>query len=802
MQAASPVWARFAVALSVRAARLGVTAVHVAVTAWLAVAAWLAGVPLCVLGSQAAAAEDRFRSDVQPILRKYCLDCHGDDEPEGEISFAQFADGPSASRERALWLKARTMLAQRRMPPSDAEQPTAAERAAVLDWIEKDLLAIDCSGPQDPGRVTIRRLTRGQYNNTVRDLLGVSFRPGDDFPQDDVGYGFDSIGDVLTISPLLLEKYLAAAQRIVGDAIVTDRPAGGARTRYSPSQIAVAEGGRREAGAAVLFSNGQVEVAHEFAQAGRYVVRIGAFGEQAGDEPVRMEMRLDAKPLETFDVPVTRREPRVYERTVTVESGTRRVSAAFINDFYQPDHPNPRRRDRNLLIQYIEIQGPLDQRPEDLPEVHRRIVFATPAESGKSSEECARRVLGQFAKRAFRRPVTSDELRRLVRLVAMVEEDGGSYEQGVAIALQAILVSPHFLFRVELDRHPDEPDRPHLISEHELATRLSYFLWSTMPDDELTALADAGTLRAQLEPQVRRMLADQRSSAFVEDFAGQWLETRELARIEPDRRLFPDFDDALRGAMRTETEMFFAAVLREDRSVLDLLDGQFTFVNERLARHYGINNVRGEEFRRVSLAGTYRGGVLTHASVLTITSNPTRTSPVKRGKWIMEQILGTPPPPPPPDVEELSDDEAVVASASLRQRLEMHRTKAACAVCHEQMDALGFALENFDAIGRWRTQDGKFRIDASGTLPGGREFNGPVEMKTILRDDERDAFVRCLAEKTLMYAIGRGVEWYDKCAVDTICEEAAKNEYKFSSLVMEVVKSQPFQMRRAKRPGD
>jgi hypothetical protein len=364
--------------------------------------------------------------------------------------------------------------------------------------------------------------------------------------------------------------------------------------------------------------------------------------------------------------------------------------------------------------------------------------------------------------------------------------------------LQAILVSPHFLFRVERDPPAGQEDPIRELNEYELATRMSYFLWSSMPDEELFQQAARGTLRGNLEGQVRRMLRDRKAEALVGNFASQWLQLRNLPMAAPDDEQFPSFRAELREAMRTETELFFASILREDRSVLDLIDADYSFLNEPLARHYGIAGVAGPEFRRVSLAGTPRGGVITQASVLTVTSNPTRTSPVKRGKWILDNILGEPPPDPPPNVPQLDEDDEAVLSGSLRERLEQHRAKESCAVCHRKMDALGFALENFDAIGAWRTRDGKFQIDASGVLPDGQEFRGPAELKAILRDSSRDSFVRCLTEKMLTYALGRGLEYYDRCTVDRITKSLAKDHYRFSTLVMEIVKSDPFQKRRRK----
>ncbi|HZT83317.1 MAG TPA: DUF1592 domain-containing protein, partial [Gemmataceae bacterium] len=418
----------------------------------------------------------------------------------------------------------------------------------------------------------------------------------------------------------------------------------------------------------------------------------------------------------------------------------------------------------------------------------------------RPSPERLRKVVENFARRAYRRPVTEAEVTRLLRFVDLAEKQGDGWEKGLQLTFQAVLVSPNFLFRVEQEPDRDAPNGVRRLNDFELASRLSYFLWSTMPDEELFALAGKGELRQgdNLERQVRRMLKDPKAHAFVENFAGQWLQLRNLKTAAPDPGTYPAFDDSLRAAMQKETELFFEAVLKEDRSILDFLDADFTFVNERLARHYGIAGVKGNEFRRVQLPDRRRGGVLTQASVLTVTSNPTRTSPVKRGKFIMENILGTPPPPPAPDAGELKEGGEL--KGTLRQRMEQHRANPNCAVCHQKMDPLGFGFENFDGIGSWRTKEGKFDIDPSGVLPGGEKFNGPAELKAVLKKMDGQ-FRRCLTEKMLTYALGRGLEYYDKCVVDDISAQVAKDNNKLSRLVIEVVRSDPFQMRRRYKGG-
>jgi mono/diheme cytochrome c family protein len=601
--------------------------------------------------SSAKSAPAGFSQEVAPLLAKYCATCHGGDKPKAHLAFDAFKDEASALRDPDVWEKVSKKLRAGEMPPEKKPKPSKEEVNRITSWIDVKLAQLHEKNKKDPGRVTLRRLNRVEYNNTIRDLVGIDFHPADDFPSDDVGYGFDNIGDVLSMAPILMEKYVEAAERIVDKAWQS-------------------------------------------------------------------------------------------------------------------------------------------------PDLRRRIMICQPTE--KTKIDCARKILENFAFRAYRRPLKGDEVDRLVGFVTQVEAQGDSFERGIQLGLQAVLVSPHFLFRIELDPQPNKPDAVHLVNDFELASRLSYFLWSSMPDDELFQLAKQGTLHQEgnLENQVRRMLKDPKARALVDNFAGQWLQLRSLKNAAPDPGLFPAFDEALRSAMLKESALFFEAVMREDRSILDFLDADFTFVNERLARHYGLPGIKGNEFQRVSLTGDQRGGILTQASILTVTSNPTRTSPVKRGKWILENILGTPPPPPPPDVPELKEGKEL--TGTLRQRMEQHRANPNCATCHQRLDPLGFGFENYDSIGAWRTKDGQAPIDPSGSLPDGRSFKGPKELKAILKGKEEE-FRRCLAEKMLTYALGRGLEYFDKPAIEQISQDLAKNGNRFSALVIAIVKSDPFQKRRGKR---
>lgn len=726
-----------------------------------------------------------YEKEVKPLLTKYCYDCHGDGMDKGGLVLDSYANVEAMRKDLEKWQLVIRNVRTSEMPPPKKKQPTLDERETIIKWVEAEVFQTDCNNP-DPGRVTIRRLNRAEYNNTIRDLVGVNFQPAEDFPVDDVGYGFDNIGDVLSMSPLLFEKYLTAAEKIMADAIVLDGPKlTGPKNRVEAEKMTLtAEGSGPYGGFAMsLMKEGEVFTEVEVKEAGEYYLRARAFGTQAGTELPKLEFRVDSKAVGVHEVSAYEKKPALLQTKVKLEPGKKKLAAAYINNFVD------RSGDRNLYVDFVELEGPLAAQP--YPETHQRIFF----KEGKS-KEVATEIIGRFAKRAFRRPVGDQELERLMRIFEMAQKEGDNFEQSVRVALEAVLVSPHFLFRGELQPEPNNPKSVHEVNEYALATRLSYFLWSTMPDEQLFALADKKELRKNLDEQVKRMLADPKAITLVKNFAAQWLQIRNLASVTVAEDVFPEYDNKLRVAMEKETELFFEAIMRENRSVLEFIDSDFTFVNERLAQHYGIPDVKGEEFRKVSLKGTQRGGVLTHASILTITSNPTRTSLVKRGKWILENILGSPPPPPPPDTPELEQDKEAVLSGSLRQRLEQHRAKPICASCHERMDPLGFGFENFDAIGLWREKDGQFPIDSTGQLVSGEKFNGPAELKQILLSTRKEEFLRTLTDRMLTYALGRGLEYYDKCAIDAVLAGLVRDDYKFHTLIAEIVKSVPFQKRR------
>jgi mono/diheme cytochrome c family protein len=737
-------------------------------------------------------AADSFATNVRPLIQKYCIDCHNDKKTSGELNLAVFKDTASVVKQFATWETVKKRLELKEMPPKNKPAPSDDERKRLAAWIGAELAKVN-SAPASPGRVTLRRLNRGEYNRTIHDLCGVNFTPADDFPADDVGNGFDNIGDVLSLPPLLMEKYFNAAEQIVerifaGDPIKPDI------RKYALRELQASDKSEiktRDNVTARIFEAGTIYVTHEVPRDGELIVRPVLFARPAGREAkndfVKASLRLDDKEFHTQRV--TFGSPGEIEGRVRVTAGSHRIAIALAN----PSDETVKENRKTLGILAIQVENP----PEkiDKPASYKLVLIGDPKDESRARAE---KIVSRFATRAYRRPAKPEEVSRLMKLFDLARQDD-SFEKAVGLALHATLVSPHFLFRVEADRKPDRADGSYPLNDYEIASRLSYFLWSTMPDDELYKLAEKGKLHepAVLEAQVARMLKDSKINALVENFGMQWLNLRNLQTVQPSRRDFYSWDENLRSAMRTETEMFIAAIIAEDRSILDFIDADFTFVNGKLARFYDIPGISGEKFQRVTLTDRNRGGVLTQASVLTVTSNPTRTSPVKRGKWILENILGTPPPPPPPDVPELKEGKDAL-TGTLRERMKQHRVNPNCSTCHERMDTIGFGFENFDAIGAWRTADGKFKIDASGTLPDGKSFQTPAELKQLLKSQEAD-FRRCLTEKLLTYALGRGLERSDRPEVERIAAAVAADRNRFNRMVLEIVKGDAFLRRTVKR---
>jgi len=948
--------------------------------------------------SPAAAGTAGFEQTVQPFVEKYCYECHGDGLHKGSVALDKYKNTGDVEKDAATWETVLEKIHRHEMPPDNADaQPTEQERDTMVNWIDQQIHQFDPAHP-DPGRITLHRLNRAEYTNTIRDLTGITFHADEDFPPDDSGYGFDNIGDVLSLPPMLMEKYLSAADKVLDQALPTDPltpqthtfqaallasdfnglgpqaggvrlisleeghvsvdqdipapgeyrvsfeasgsstggtspngvgyksdtdapsevphmalrvgetvlhqftidatdqskpgtyswevglPAGtaqlhavmerdrgganeniivngrvgkqqngqtwvksisiegplpGAVTRYPASELAATGTSTLNPQGERFFTDkGDVSAKFTVTKAGEYILRAYAYAQQAGKEPTKMDLRIDGQSLQTFDVlaparhilapgakifsghpsalALLRGAPQVYEIHTTLTPGEKTFSAAFLNPFADPNNEDLNLRQRDLTIMSLEVvdlSAPFKQ-PDKSPVI--QAYFAQPVTPANQSAR-AREIISQFALRAWRRPADPAEIDRLLTLSDLALKNGDSFETGIKLAMKAILVSPHFLFRdgnpapammagqpapqfikTVLENTPatkhDSPSLGVPVDEYTLATRLSYFLWSSTPDDELLDLAGKNQLRANLADQVKRMIASPKSRAMVDNFAGQWLQFRSLDTFEPDPTMFPDFTPTLRTEMRQETENFFDYIMHQDRSVMDFLTADYTFINEDLANYYGLTGVTGDAFQKVSLTDTPRRGVISQGSVLVLTSNPTRTSPVKRGKWVLENLLGTPPPPPPANVPAL--DSETELTGTLRQQMEQHRANPTCASCHARMDPIGFGLENFDATGEWRDKDGDADIDSSGTLLTGETFKGAADLMNILAVKKKTDFLRCLSEKMLTYALGRGLDYYDRPATDQIITQLDQGGDKFSALINAVVNSVPFQQIR------
>jgi mono/diheme cytochrome c family protein len=739
------------------------------------------------------ATEAEFAAVTQRLFEDTCSACHNPVDAEGGFDTSHYASVQSLSADRPRWQRILSKLRAGEMPPAGVERPRA-QIDALVRFLDTEFARADASAPADPGRVTLRRLNRAEYTNTIRDLLNIEFRADKNFPADDSGDGFDNIGDVLTVSPLLMEKYLSAAETIAERAIAPGPLPKPIKVEYS---LKLQNLRRIDAG--------HVELTHRFDYDADYELEIGLPGQRPADaKPVSLGLWMDGKlvytsRIETKPSGLVAFDPYSEERfRVALPEGDHALRLGFIGDDFASRLPEEKIYDKkaNKWIGAVNIIGPFV--PRQPKPIRNRVVPCDP----KRGAACVRQIVSGLAQRAYRRAVTADEVAGLARLVDLASADGQPVEQGLALALQAILVSPHFLFHVERDRSAGDPSKVMRISDVELASRLSYFLWSSMPDEELLGAALHGGLgsRAGLDAQVRRMLASPKASALAENFAGQWLEIRNLDSVKPDPDKFPAWKPELRDALRAETQLFFSWILQHDRPIGEFIDARYTFLNELLADYYGIPGVRGPEFRRVTLATDERGGVLSQGSVLAVSSYPSRTSVVLRGKYVLQNILGTPPPPPPPDVPSL-DEQSAGTSASLRQQMEVHRANSVCASCHARMDPLGFGLENYDAIGKWRAADGGQPVDASGVLPSGESFSTPAELRRIL-EARLPEFAHCLSEKMLTYALGRGLRSYDEPTVRAITRRLGASGYKFQTLVYEIVRSLPFQSRRSEPRSD
>ena len=883
---------------------------------WIVLPLWLA----MAFGStevRAQGAPDAAKVIVL-FVEKHCVQCHGAKKPKGDVSLDAFKDEASILKARKTWMRVLDQLHAGEMPPQGRPKPAFDEAERFAKAVRGVFDRFDRTAKPDPGVVTMRRLNKAEYVNTVRDLVGVTIPLAEDFPSDQMGHGFDNIGDVLTLSPLQLERYMASAEAIMKTAIVVGEPPTPAKQQSPASQgfrgtsygqryddrgrlarddkgKAIPEKARLPAlrdSCRIFYDKGPLQKRFvDLIDAGDYQILVKMQGHRVDDQPAKFAIFVNDKEVSRGVCGDTMELHSVKAR---LKPGEIRVGVSLLNEFTDPKDETKK---RGIILESVAVVSPT------IPESHEMLL----AGSEKLEDDAKSRfVLERFASRAFRRPATKDEVDRLIQIVkkaesiqyyklspesftklqaakvpgnvvnalkplekvdyrahdaflklvqqrlnpelfqthskqilAAAEQIPQPWEGRISLAMRAVLCSPKFLFRVELDARPTEKDA-HPIDDYQLASRLSYFLWRTMPDQELFDLAAKKQLHQHLPAQVKRMVADPRSKALFDNFATQWLGLRRLQEFTPAPQMMPDFSGIrargnwadLRSDMLTETGLFFRELVREDRSIFDLIDARFTYVNQRLAKLYDIGDTNGNSaqpkakpinppgkpipfieimesgqddgtvvrthnpFVRVNLENTRRGGLLTQASVLTVTSHPTRTSPVKRGHWILERILGTPPPPPPPDVPSLEDVKKE-KPLSLRQQLEQHRKNPNCAGCHARIDPIGFAFENFDGIGRFRDKDGNEPIEAAGELPGGKKFTGPDELKMILKG-EKELFSRHLTEKLLVYATGRGLDFYDRRTVDGILIELEKQDYRFQSLLIAIVQSDAFRMRRGK----
>jgi mono/diheme cytochrome c family protein len=775
------------------------------------------------------------RPSTRQFLDTYCVTCHNEKRKVGNLAFDSL-DVEHLSANAATWERAIKKLSVGAMPPAGMRRPTPEVYAGFIHGLAQQLDREETAAP-NPGRPPVHRLNRLQYQNAIRDLFGLEIDGRSMLPADNSGFGFDNIADLLTMSPGLLDRYLVAAAQISRLAI-PDKMTRPSVTTYSLPYLTLGQDDRMSE-LEPFGSRGGTAVSHYFPVDGEYSLTmfmqrtdLAAGSIPRGLDVVsHVDVRLDRARVKLIGIGGVARipgssndAPDVYRGAggdydpqaglqvrFHAPAGTHAIAITFDRDFYETEGlgitslplastawsqgrlTSPDVGRIEVGLDRVDIGGPLSITPSAAGPEKSDLFVCRPA-SAKDEEPCARRILRRLAHRAYRRPVTDAEVSALVSFYRR-ERMTGNFEAGLRAAIQRMLVDINFLFRLEQDPAGVKAGSAYRVSDLELASRLSFFLWSSIPDEELLGLAEKGTLHtpAVLEQQVRRMLADRRADVLLDDFFGQWLTTRNVLSQRPDPKVFPQFDDNLRSAFAEETRLFLADQVRTDRPALEVFTANYTFANERLAKHYGIENVYGSHFRRVALPDDKRGGLFGQGSVLTVTSYADRTSVVMRGKWILETLLGTPPPPPPPNVPPL---EATKISGTLRQRMEQHRKNAVCATCHSQLDPPGFALENFDAIGGYRTLDGGAKVDPSGVFVDGTKFAGPDTFRQAMLHYS-DALLGNLTEKLLTYALGRGVEYYDMPAVREIIHDTASDQHRWSSLIVAIAKSTPFQLRRA-----
>ena len=759
----------------------------------------------------AASASTPIESEPRQLLNRYCVSCHSERLKTAELSL-QAVDVDNIPRDAATWEKVVRKLRAGAMPPVGRPRPDAATYDRVASRIEGELDRAAAARP-NPGRTaSFHRLNRVEYQNSVRDILGLDVDVAALLPGDDAAFGFDNIGEMLTVSPDLLDRYLSAANKITRLAVGDPSLQLGSATYPVSEYLLQAD---RMSDELPFGSRGGTSVRHQFPYTGEYALKVRFAG--LARPPETVDIRIDGTRVASLETPGRNNfedpvDEGAVEARVAVDAGPHVVGVSFrkstvMNETRYPQYfpwgnsatfGTNTGSVRPLNVHSVDITGPFNPKDAGKTPSRARIFTCQPARASEE-EGCARKIVGTVARRAFRRPVTAADVDALLPFYRSARAER-TFDGAVQAALERVLVDPEFLFRVERDPENVAPGTAYRISDLALASRLSFFLWSSVPDDELLQVAEKGKLKdaAIFEQQVRRMIADERSKTLVTNFAAQWLFLRNVKLAKPDSFSFPDWDDDLRAALVSETELFLDYQIRADRPVAELLTADYSFLNERLAKHYAVPDVYGSHFRRVEFPDeTRRGGLLGHGSILLVTSFANRTSPVLRGKWLLENFLNYSPPPPPPDVPDLPPATKGAQARTVRERVEQHRSNPVCAACHNVMDPLGFALEHYDAIGRYRASDDGRPIDASGVTPDGVKFEGLAGLRDLM-DDRREDFVATAAEKLLVYALGRGVEYYDQPAIRKIVRDAAPGDYQWSSVIVGITRSVPFQMRSVK----
>jgi hypothetical protein len=755
-----------------------------------------------------AAGEVTFEKEIKPILEDYCFDCHGDGASKGDFSMDEYDDLSGHLDDVDHWLAVWRNVRSQIMPPPKKDQPDLAEKQQLMRWIEKRVFKLDPNHP-DPGRVTIRRLNRVEYYYSIKDLLGVEYATWENFPADDTGYGFDTIGDVLSISPLHMEKYLEAASTVAEKAL----PKG----TVMQTPVRFFEGSRfREDGddshqadwlefkeERKVFLKGDAPAEGVYQVTLDYAIR-GSIA--ATDQSARLELWMNGKKIAERTVGWDQRDTIKIGGQADLMKGSNTIEVRL-----RPKNPpGAGQGGQSAVLKQVSIRGPLNGSYKEYPKGYSMIMVDGPApEEIRERELYARKIMRSFVSRAFRRPLDRGTVARLVKMAMEVDQSPGrSFEDGIKHAMTAVLASPRFLFRAEIQPEPNNSGKTVMLDEYALAARLSFFLWSSVPDDELLSLAFKNQLRKNLGAQIDRMIASSKSRRFVNNFVGQWLQARDVENIAIDakrvigtkdqREADRIFNGRLRSDMKEESELFFEFILKKNRPLKELISARYSFLNERLAGFYGIPGVLGSEHRLVDLhEHPQRGGILGQGTFLLVTSNPTRTSPVKRGLFVLDNLLGTPAPPAPPDVPELEEvSEHNNKPLTMRQMMEVHRKKPLCASCHKRMDPIGLGLENFNAIGQFRSQESGQPIDSSGVLITGEKFSDIAALKSVLADERRDDFYRCLSEKILTYAIGRGPKYFDAVTIDALVRQLNEGDGTLKDLVITIIESVPFQKRR------